>query len=208
MSGVGRNGARGRDVRERGELDPPAGDGLLGNMSSRPRTEIRRDVPAVQQGWVLFDLTDVWRAYTSETQPDVLTPEQLARLDARWQTLGLRGATLVIRSRVAPLGLEPLVCRDEELTLNVLLRVRGNLLVHGMPLLDRRDPLASNALLCPHPRLHEHVLAVTDPVRGQYPRQPVQQTLQLTATSTPTATPTPTPTPTPTATPTPRRSHP
>jgi hypothetical protein len=55
----------------------------------------------------------------------------------------------------------------------VLLRVRGNLLIHGMPLLDRRDPLTSNALLCPDRRLHDHVL-VKRPVRGKYPSRPVQ----------------------------------
>jgi hypothetical protein len=158
----------------RGRTDAPMGDGLLGNMSSRPRTEIRRDVPAVQQGWVLFDLTLVWDAYRAGTEPDVLTREQLARLDARWQALGLSGATLVIRSRRAQLGIEPVVCLDEELTLNVLLRVRGNLLIHGMPLLDRADPLTSNALLCPDRRLHDHVLTITRPVRGKYPSRPVK----------------------------------
>lgn len=157
--------------------DGRVGDGLLGNMSSRPRTEIRRDVPAVQQGWVLFDLKHVWDAYPAGTEPDVLTPEQLARLDARWQALGMRGATLVIRSRRAQLGFEPVVCLDEELTLNVLLRVRGNLLIHGMPLLDRRDPLTSNALLCSDRRLHDHVLTIKRPVRGQYPSQPLQLAL-------------------------------
>jgi MoxR-like ATPase len=84
--------------------DGPVGDGLLGNMSSRPRTEIRRDVPAVQQGWVLFDLTARLGRLPAGTEPDVLTPEQLARLDARWHALGLSGATLVIRSRARSSG--------------------------------------------------------------------------------------------------------
>jgi len=137
------------------ELETGGGAGVLENMSSRPRTEVRRTVPPVRQGWVLFDLNN----YGSGDEPDVIPPEHHARLEARWQALGLTGATLASRSRVAPPGVEaPLACRDDDLILNVLLRVRGNLLVYGMPKLDIRDPTASSALVCADPRLHAIVV--------------------------------------------------
>jgi hypothetical protein len=130
--------------------------GLLGNMSSRPRTEIRRVVPPVQRGWVVFDLL---RSSTGD-EPDVITPEHHARLEERWQALGLTGATLVHPHRhVLPGAGVPLACRDLDLTLNVLLRVRGNLLIHGMPKLERRDPTTSSAVVCADPRLHAIVVA-------------------------------------------------
>ena len=129
--------------------------GLLGNMSSRPRTDIRRVVPPVQQGWVVFDL----RRSSTGDAPAVITPEHHARLEERWQALGLTGATLVHPSRYPPSGVEaPLACRDDDLILNVLLRVRGNLLIYGMPKLDVRDPTASSALVCADPRLHAIVV--------------------------------------------------
>jgi len=127
-----------------------SGATLLGNMSSRPRTDITRFVPAVQRTWVLFDL----QQYRDGDDPGVLDAEELARLDQRWSELGLTGATVVNRTRAAVLDVRPLVCRDEDLILNVLLRVRGNLLIHRMPLLDQRDASSSSAVLCPDPRLH------------------------------------------------------
>jgi len=143
---------------------PPVSEGsegvewdVLGNMSSRPRTDIRRDVPDVHGSWTLFDL----HHYRGGDEPDVIDGQTLARLDARWASLGLTGASVVIRSRVAPRLEEPLICLDEELILNVILRVRGNLLIHRMPLLDRRDALTSNAVLVPDPRLHAAVLATS-----------------------------------------------
>jgi len=143
-----------------------AGVDVLGNMSSRPRTDIRRDVPDVHAGWVLFDL----HRYRGGDEPDVIDDATLARLDARWRTLGLSGATVVIRSRVAPAVEHSLICLDEELILNVILRVRGNLLIHRMPLLDQRDALTSNAVLVPDARLHAAVLATSHlvgPRRGE-----------------------------------------
>jgi hypothetical protein len=148
--------------------EPQGETGLLENMSSRPRTQIRRDVPPVRQGWVLFDLN----LLSTGAEPDVILPEERARLEARWHALGLTGATLAHRSRVAPPDLEPLPCRDDELILNVLLRVRGNLLIYGMPMLDIRDPTASSALICADERLHAIVVAANTEVRRAKRRTP------------------------------------
>jgi hypothetical protein len=137
----------------------PEGTGteLLGNMSARPRSSITRTVPLVQRTWVLFDMNQLPFA----RDPGVLDDDRLARLDRRWSELGLTGATVVIRSRITVPDVAPLVCRDEDLILNVLLRVRGDLLIHRMPLLDQIDPVTSNAVLCPEPRLHAAVKATT-----------------------------------------------
>ena len=132
--------------------------GLLHNMSARPRTEISRVVPVVQEGWVLFDLTEYGRNRTGPwEEPGPLSADDRMRLDARWREVGLTGATLVIRSRIQPF-VEPIVCLDDDLIANVLLRSRGDLLIHSMPLLDDRGT-SSNAVLVPEPRLRDHIVA-------------------------------------------------
>jgi hypothetical protein len=137
---------------------PEPGDpGLLGNMSSRPRTDIQRVVPPVLRTWVLFTRAELRRG----RDPGVLSATVLARLDRRWRELGLTGASVVSRRGIAVPGVTPLVCRERDLILNVLLRVRGDLLVHRMPLLDRIDPDVSGSVLCADPRLHAAVLATT-----------------------------------------------
>jgi len=156
---------------------------LLGNMSSRPRTDISRSVPTVQRTWVLFDL----QQYRAGDDPGVLDAAELARLDRRWSELGLTGATVVIRSRVAVLDVRPLVCRDEDLILNVLLRVRGNLLIHRMPLLDQCDVTSSSAVLCPDARLHAAVRNAAR--RRSRAARRARDAAAATATATATATP-------------------
>jgi len=143
-------------------MSEAAGGGVLGNMSSRPRTDIQRDVPDVHGTWVLFDLND----HHSGDGSGVLDPATLARLDQRWDALGLTGATVVIPSRVAVRLEDHLVCLDEDLILNVVLRVRGNLLIHRMPLLDQQDVSSSRAVLCPDRRLHDIVLASAHRMRS------------------------------------------
>lgn len=135
-------------------------DGLLHNMSARPRTEITREVPLVQDGWVLFDLQEYRSNATGGTweEPGPLTASQRRRLDRSWRRIGLTGATLIVRGRSQPL-VEPIVCLDDDLIVNVILRARGDLLIHRMPLLDRRDTSMSNAVLVPEPRLRDHVVA-------------------------------------------------
>jgi hypothetical protein len=140
------------------------GTSMLGNMSARPRTEVRRSVPRLGDTWTLFppladpDLTPGTR----------LDPVWLAALDARWQALGLTGATSVVPLGDRPLDPDVLVCTDDELNANVRLRVRGRLLVLEMPLLDDPGPLVGAAagvrtrparlkaagLLCGDARLH------------------------------------------------------
>lgn len=134
------------------------GTALLENMSSRPRTDITRVVPLVQQRWVLFHR---W-GHRSVDGPEVFDADVLERLDRRWGELGLTGATVVRRGRANTGRLMPLICEDEDLVLNVLLRVRGNLLIHRMPLLDRYDPDEGEAVLCPDPRLFAIVSAADE----------------------------------------------
>lgn len=157
-------------ARERQE-GAGGGAGLVENMSSRPRTQITRIVPPVQRGWVLFDLN----LLSDGVEPDVIPPEQHARLEERWRDLGLTGATIAHRSRVAPPGVIALPCHDDELILNVLLRVRGNLLIYGMPKLDIRDPIASSALVCADVRLHAIVVAANEQVRRTRRRTPTMR---------------------------------
>lgn len=140
----------------------PGGD-VLGNMSSRPRTEIRRVVPSVQRGWVLFALNRDRSA--SEFVPPELTPELLARLDERWRALGLTGATIVERTRYGAAGIDPVTCIDDELTLNVLLRVREGLLIHAMPLITSTDELGHATVVCADERLRDAVVIANRVVR-------------------------------------------
>jgi hypothetical protein len=134
--------------------------GMLHNMSARPRTEITREVPLVQDGWVLFDLQEYRQNRSGERweEPGPLTAAERRHLDACWHALGLTGATLIVRSRVQLL-VDPIVCLDDDLIVNVILRARGDLLIHRMPLLDRRDVSMSNAVLVPDLRLRDHVVA-------------------------------------------------
>lgn len=140
----------------------PGGD-VLGNMSSRPRTEIRRVVPSVQRGWVLFALDRDRSA--SEFVPPQLTPALLARLDERWRALGLTGATIVERTRYGAAGINPVTCIDDELTLNVLLRVREGLLIHAMPLITSTDELGHATVVCADERLRDAVVIANRVVR-------------------------------------------
>jgi hypothetical protein len=140
--------------------------GLLHNMSARPRTEISRWVPVVQEGWVLFDLTEYGQNRTGPwEEPGPLSVDDRTRLDARWREVGLTGATLIIRCRTQPF-VDPVICLDDDLIANVLLRSRGDLLIHSMPLLDDRG-LSSNAVLVPEPRLRDHIVA-----SGRYRTEP------------------------------------
>lgn len=110
-------------------------DGLLHNMSARPRTEIRRQVGCVRQPWVGF----CWAGPTPSLDSD-----RRARLDRWWRETGITGAVIVhpLRSIALPRMVAPQLCAEPVLLLNVLLRTRGNLLLASMPLLD--DPAALN----------------------------------------------------------------
>ena len=106
--------------------------GALHNMSARPRTVVTRTVPLLRTPWV---------AFAGPRKPPSLEAPDLARLDARWRLTGLTGAALLHRfNGDLTEHVTPLICGDEDLTLNVLLRARGNLLLAAMPLLD--DPAA------------------------------------------------------------------
>ena len=125
-----------------------------------PRVKVLREVPLLQDGWVLFDLSET---IDDEDPADPrrrsgpLTPTELAELDARWSRLGLSGGTRVVPLRIAPL-VEPVICLDLDLILNVLLRLRGDLLRFGESLRDARGTSTSAAIV-PDQRLHAHVIA-------------------------------------------------
>lgn len=118
--------------------------GVLENMSARPRTPIVRNIPALRTGWTVFtiDLSEL-------TGGHLQVPRELAaKLDARWAELGFTGAALL--RPIGPLeaaGVHPLPCPDRLLTLNILLRARGRLLLEGTPLLEslRDDELVAVA---------------------------------------------------------------
>jgi hypothetical protein len=103
-------------------------------MSARPRTAVTRHVPPLTESWVHF---------VPPQSPPVGIVD-LAGLDRWWATTGLRGAVLLhvadddLRCHVE---LKP--CDLPELTLNVLLRSRGPLLLADMPLLDVYDGAAT-----------------------------------------------------------------
>ena len=108
----------------------PAPARPLANMSARPRTTVTRRVPALRELWVHFlPLTAA-----------AVGADELARLDTWWVAAGLRGAMLlhaVDGDLCRHVRLER--CDTPELTLNVLLRARGSLLLADMPLLDVYD---------------------------------------------------------------------
>lgn len=131
---------------------------VLHGVHSRADREVSRFIPLIQDGWVLFDLNEYRQNDTGPwEEPGPLTADERERLDARWREVGLTGATLVVRCRIQPL-VEPIICLDDDLIVNVLLRTRDDLLVHGMPLLDGRG-LTSSAVLVPEPRLRDHIVA-------------------------------------------------
>jgi len=157
-------------MTRRTRLGPP---GM--SMGGPQRTTVQRTVPRLGTGWIIVPpLADrVLR------QGERIDPSHLARLEERWRELGLEGATslrpvthddLDVASDRDP---KVLVCEDEGLIANVRLRLRGRLLLFGMPLIDRTDALVGGArgvrgsevrievagLLCGDDRLHAVVAA-------------------------------------------------
>ncbi|MEO8698303.1 MAG: hypothetical protein ABI658_32720 [Acidimicrobiales bacterium] len=123
---------------------------LLHNMSARPRTAVTRTVAPTRGDWAAFK----WSA-----APPTLDPHQRRALDVWWERFALRGAALVYaRSGMATSTVRVTVCRNDELTLNVLLRSRGSLLIAEMPLLDHPDALRGIELLTDDLRLMKAVL--------------------------------------------------
>ena len=103
----------------------------LGNMSARPRTTVVRLVPVLRRPWIHF---------VAPVPAPTLDAEALGLLDAWWASTGLRGAILlhpVDRALAREVPLEP--CQTPNLTLNVLLRRRGSLLLADMPLVEAFD---------------------------------------------------------------------
>lgn len=149
----------------------------LHNMSARPRTRIVRTVPSIGRTWTLFPpLSD--RVLKRGPR---LSPERLAELDAAWDALGLVGATRVQPVTDLKGALCLPTCEDDDLNANVRLRLRGQLLLFAMPLLDDAEVLVGAArglrgstrrvgaagLLCGDPRLH--ALVVPDARAEQLP---------------------------------------
>jgi hypothetical protein len=139
MSGETQNTAPAQSVqREDGRA------GVLENMSARPRTPIVRNIPALRPDWTVFtvDLTELTSGQLK------VSGALAAELDERWAKLGFTGAALL--RPLGPLeaaGVHPLPCPDRLLTLNILLRARGRLLLEGTPLLEslRGDELVAVA---------------------------------------------------------------
>jgi hypothetical protein len=108
------------------------------NMSARPRTSVTYSVPTVRPKWVSFS----W-----ENSRPVLNPAALEELDVRWKELHFTGAAIVhpltddLEHRVRPRR-----CEDRWLTLNVLLRVRGSVLLAEMPPLEDGDAVVNLAV--------------------------------------------------------------
>ena len=157
LFGVRLPAAEGPSMRVLDELAPAGPPG----PATRPtRVKVLREVPLVEDGWVLFDLVE---RIDDEDPPDprrrlgALTPAELAGLDARWRELGLTGGARVFPERVVPLAV-PIVCLDLDLILNVLLRLRGDLFLFAGPLHNDRGPATSAAIVA-DPRLHAHVIA-------------------------------------------------
>ena len=124
---------------------PARGSGLLHNMSARPTTEVTRTVPPLRAAWVWFR----WRAAPA------LDAASCRELDAYWSACGFRGAALVhpltaeLRQALGSVAR----CGNELLTSNVLLRLRGSLLLASMPLLDSTEGLARLSVATDDPRL-------------------------------------------------------
>lgn len=126
-----------------------AGDGgaVLANMSSRPRTEVLRRVPA---------LRSVWRSFSDTYLPATLSDAERQELDAYWESLGLTGMILALPATPARLaGVNSKPCTDTKLLLNVVLRTRGNLLLAETPLLVELPARSGAAWLIDDPRITE-----------------------------------------------------
>lgn len=114
-------------------------------MRPQPRTPVTYFVPKLRAEWVSF----AWDA----SRPQ-LNDVALRHLDDVWDRSGFTGAAVVhpmdddLRGRVRP---KP--CHDRWLTLNVLLRVRGHLLLSEMPPLDDGAAVAGVAVTTDDPRL-------------------------------------------------------
>jgi hypothetical protein len=119
-------------------------------MSARPRTDVSRTIPVLRNRWILF---------AGPTKPPRLDVDVLARLDEQWRSIGMTGAALLhpvtgdLTQHVVPAA-----CRDRRLTLNVLLRARGSLLLAAMPLLDDPDAVVGVRMATDDPRLVAHGL--------------------------------------------------
>jgi len=131
----------------------PAGHGgLLRNMSARPRTPIRREIPAIG----VPALGNRWLLLRPRRpgKPVSLKAKDVGRLEQQWQQLGLTGAVLLHPATVARQpGVETIVCADADLTLNVLLRARGRLLLAGSPLIVDTYGQPVGEFACDDPRL-------------------------------------------------------
>ena len=139
MSSAAQNTAPAQSVQREGGLP-----GVLENMSARPRTPIVRNIPALRPDWTVFtiDLAELTGGNLK------VSGALAAELDERWEKLGFTGAALL--RPLGPLeaaGVHPLPCPDRLLTLNILLRARGRLLLEGTPLLEslRGDELVAVA---------------------------------------------------------------
>lgn len=122
---------------------------LLHNMSARPRTKVNYRIPALRRDWVSF----TWQ----QPHPP-LDSATFDRLDAAWQSTGLRGA-VIIHPLTAGLSryvrLTP--CAEPDLVLNVLLRARGSLLLADVPLIDETSALDATGVATDDPRMVELV---------------------------------------------------
>lgn len=130
------------------ETSSPGLAPLLHNMSARPRTTVTCTVRPLRSQWVSFG----WSA------PPVLDDSLRAALDDLWAVSGFSGAALVfaltteLRAEISAAG-SIHRCSDRLLTCNVLLRVRGTLLLADMPLLGSAEWVGRRTVATDDPRL-------------------------------------------------------
>jgi hypothetical protein len=118
------------------------------NMSARPRTPVTYLVPRLREQWVSFS----W-----QTTSPVLDADTLADLQQQWDAIAFTGAAIVHRlDDDLAHRVRPRECADRDLALNVLLRVRGGLLLGEMPPLDDGDAVVGAAVATDDPRLVRH----------------------------------------------------
>jgi hypothetical protein len=99
---------------------------VLHNMSSRPRTPVRRRVDPVHQTWSVIRWTRPFGALETSKRDE---------LDRFWSETGLTGAAFMYTPTPEISALKPVECTSEMLTLNIVLRLRGPLLLATSPLL-------------------------------------------------------------------------
>lgn len=121
---------------------------LLHNMSTRPRTQVQARIAPLGGAIARFALADV------EASSFLNAAGCTAKLEAAWQSCGLRGVCHVYPWRESQAETPAVVVRvrDVRLVLNVLGRARSQLLLASAPL-ELEDGFLARELASDDPRL-------------------------------------------------------